>query len=99
MASPQFDRKNRIVRVRRGRLALINRADKLGMISANVYAVVVEINGKFFIYDSRSNRNWRPSDATLVRLKNTTILSSLLKGNHTNWNKGEALSASGMEYP
>ncbi len=65
MSSPQFDRKNRIEKVRRGRLALFNKADKLGMIGANVY-IIIKMNGKYFIYNSSPEKKWPPSDEMLV---------------------------------
>ena len=66
MASPQSNRKNQTERKRRGKLGLINRADKVAMIGANVL-VIIEINGKYSIYNSQPDKLWVPSDATLVR--------------------------------
>ena len=59
------NRKNEIEKVRRERLTFFNQAYKLTSNGANVYAIV-EYNGKFFIYDNRSNKEWPPSEAMLV---------------------------------
>jgi hypothetical protein len=65
MSSPQSDRKNRIEKVRRERIALFNKVDKLGMIGANAY-MIVEMNSKYFIYNSSPAKEWRLSDTMLV---------------------------------
>jgi hypothetical protein len=83
MTSPRSDRKNKIEKIRRGRLALFDKADKLGMIGANVY-VVVEINGKYFIYNSQPDKGWPPSDAILVCWTHHTIFN---KKNFANLEK------------
>jgi hypothetical protein len=51
--------------LRRGKLGLFNRADKLAMIGANVL-VIFEINGKYSIYNSQPDKAWLSSNATLV---------------------------------
>jgi hypothetical protein len=69
--------------IRRGRLALFDRADKLGMIGPSVYAVV-ETNGKHFIYNSRPRQKRPPSDAALVCL---SMLCSLMAKDYADWEK------------
>ena len=59
------ERKRETEKVRKERLTLFNKANKLGSNGANVY-VIVEYNGKYFIYNSCSDKAWPPSDATLV---------------------------------
>jgi hypothetical protein len=51
--------------LRRGRGTIFNRVDKLGLIGANVY-VLVEINGKHFIFGSRLDNDCRPSEEILI---------------------------------
>jgi hypothetical protein len=52
-------------KVRRERITLFNKANNLGSNGASVY-VIVEYIGKLFIYNSRSDKEWPPSDAMLV---------------------------------
>jgi hypothetical protein len=59
MASSQSTRKNQTEKRRRGKLGLIDRADKVAMIGAKVL-VILEINGKYSIYDSQSDKEWVP---------------------------------------
>ena len=68
MASPQSNRKNETEKKRRGKLGLIDRADKVAMTGAKVL-IILEINGKYSIYDSQPNKAWVPSNAILVRWK------------------------------
>ena len=51
--------------VRKERITLFNKAYNLSSNGANVYAIV-EYNGKLFIYNSRFDEKWPPSDAMLV---------------------------------
>src|SRR5438045_3976697 len=74
MTSPRSHRKNQTEKKRRGKLGLFNRADKLAMIGANVL-VILEINGKYSIYNSQPDMSWVPSNATLVCWRHNTILS------------------------
>jgi hypothetical protein len=41
--------------MRKGKLGLINKADKVAIVDAKVL-LIVEINGKYSIYDSQPNR-------------------------------------------
>jgi hypothetical protein len=66
MASPQSNRKNQTERKRRGKLGLIDRADRVAMIGAKVL-VILKINGKYSIYNSQPDKLWVPSDTTLIR--------------------------------
>jgi hypothetical protein len=65
MTSPRSNRKNETEKRRKGKLGLIDRADKVAMIGAKVL-MILEINGKYSIYDSQPNKAWVPSNATLV---------------------------------
>jgi hypothetical protein len=51
----QSNKKNQTKRKRKKKLSLINRADKVAMIGANVL-VIIEINGKYFIYNSQPDK-------------------------------------------
>jgi hypothetical protein len=75
MASSQSTRKNQTEKRRRGKLGLIDSADKVAMIGAKVL-VILEIDGKYSIYDSQPDKAWVPSNAFLVRWKIATHLSS-----------------------
>jgi hypothetical protein len=55
MASPQSKTKNEKEKMRRGKLSLIDRADKVAMVSAKVL-LIVEINGRYSIYDSQPDK-------------------------------------------
>jgi hypothetical protein len=66
LAFPQFNRKNQTERKRKGKLGLINRADKVAIIGTKVL-VILEINGKYSIYNSQPDKLWVPSDITLIR--------------------------------
>src|SRR5450755_3438812 len=59
------ERKNKNEKVRRENITFFNKAYKFSSNGANVYAIV-EYNGKIFIYNSRSDKTWPPSDAMLV---------------------------------
>jgi hypothetical protein len=72
MASSQSIRKNQTEKRRRGKLGLIDRADKVAMIGAKVL-VILEINGKYSIYDSQPDKEWVPSNAILVRWKSPHV--------------------------
>jgi hypothetical protein len=73
MASPQSNRKNQTEKRRRGKLGLLDRADKVAMIAAKVL-VILEINGRYSIYDSQPDKAWVPSNATLVCRKHNTFV-------------------------
>jgi len=64
MTSPS-ERKRETEQVRKERLTLFNKANKLGSNGANVY-VIVEYNRKYFIYNSCSDKAWPPSDAVKI---------------------------------
>lgn len=72
MASPQSNRKNETEKRRRGKLGLIDRADKVAMIGAKVL-IILEINGRYSIYDSQPDKAWVPSNAVLVRWKSLHV--------------------------
>lgn len=73
MASLQSDRKNQREKMYRGKLGLVDRAEKIAMLGAKVL-VILEINGKYSIYDSQPDKIWVPSNATLVCWKTTICL-------------------------
>jgi hypothetical protein len=66
IASSQSNRKSQTERKRKGKLGLINRADKVVMIGAKVL-IILEINGKYSIYNSQPDKLWVPSNAIFVR--------------------------------
>jgi hypothetical protein len=70
MTSSQSNRKNETEKSRRGKLGLIDRAEKVARIGAKVL-VILEINGKYSIYDSQPDKAWVSSNATLVCWKHT----------------------------
>jgi len=94
MKSSRIERKRSTEKVRRERITLINKANKLGLNGASVY-VVVEYNGKFFLYNSRPDKDWVPSDAMLV----STIVRIHPHKSHINLRKGEILSDSRTVFP
>jgi hypothetical protein len=65
MKTSPSERKKKIEKVRKERIILFNKANNLGSNGANVY-VIIEYNGKYFIYNSRSDNEWPPSEAMLV---------------------------------
>src|SRR6266498_1924584 len=65
MKTSPSERKKKTEKVRRERITLFNKANNLGSNGANVY-VIVEYNGKYFIYNSYSDKEWPPSEAMLV---------------------------------
>jgi hypothetical protein len=65
MKTPPSERKRKTEKVRKERTTLFNKANNLSSNGANVY-VVVEYNGKYSIYNSRSDKEWPPSEAMLV---------------------------------
>ncbi len=59
------ERKKEIEKIRKERVILFNKANNLGSNGANVY-VIVKYNRKYFIYNSRSDKEWPPSNTMLV---------------------------------
>lgn len=51
--------------MRRGKLSLVDRADKVAMVGAKVL-LIVEINGRYSIYDSQPDKAWVPLNPALV---------------------------------
>jgi hypothetical protein len=49
----------------RRKLGLVDRADKVAMVGAKVL-LIVEMNGRYFIYDSQPDKVWVPPNAALV---------------------------------
>jgi len=66
MKSSRIERKNSTEKVRRERITFFNKGNNLGLNGARVYAIV-EFNGKFFIFNSRPDKDWVPSDAMLEK--------------------------------
>ena len=66
MKTTPSERKRKTEKVRKERITLFNKANNLGLNGANVY-VIVEYNGRYFIYNSRLDKEWPPSKAILVR--------------------------------
>ena len=73
MASPQSSRKYQTEKGRRGKLSLVDRADKVAMIGAKVL-LIVEMNGRYSIYDSHPDKEWVPSNAALVCWKHHNMV-------------------------
>jgi hypothetical protein len=65
MTLSRFDKKNRIKKIRKRRFTFFNKINKLGMIGANIY-VIIKINDKYFIYNSRSDEEWPSSDIQFI---------------------------------
>ncbi len=65
MKTSPLERKKKIEKVRKERIIFFNKANNLGSNDANVY-VIVEYNGKYFIYNSCSDKEWSPLDVMLV---------------------------------
>jgi hypothetical protein len=65
MKTSPSEHKKKTEKVRKERITLFNKANNLGVKGANVY-VIAEYNGKYFIYNSRSDKEWPPSEAILV---------------------------------
>ena len=59
------ERKKETKKIRKKRITLFNKANNLGSNGANIY-IIVEYNKKYFIYNSRSDKEWPPSDIILV---------------------------------
>jgi hypothetical protein len=66
IVSSQSTRKNQTEKRRKGKLSLINKIDKVVMIGAKVL-VILEINGKYSIYDSQPDKTWVSSNAIFIR--------------------------------
>jgi hypothetical protein len=47
--------KTKIEKIRKKRIILFNKINNLGLNDANVY-IIIEYNKKYFIYNSRSNK-------------------------------------------
>jgi hypothetical protein len=65
MASPQSNRRTKRRESVGESLGLIDRADKVAMIGAKVL-VILEINGKYSIYNSQSDKLWVPLDVIKI---------------------------------
>jgi hypothetical protein len=57
--------KKKIEKIRKERIILFNKINNLGLNGANVY-VIIKYNGKYFIYNSRSDKEWLSSEIILV---------------------------------
>ena len=73
MASPQSKTKNEKEKMRRGKLSFVDRADKVAMVSAKVL-LIVEINGRYSIYDSQPDKAWVPLNPALVCWKHHNMV-------------------------
>jgi hypothetical protein len=82
MKSSRIERKNSTEKVRRERITFFNKGNNLGLNGARVYAMV-EFNGKFFIFNSRPDKDWVPSDAMLV----STVVRIHPNESHTDCGK------------
>jgi len=60
-----LERKKETEKIRKERVTLFNNINNLGSNGANVY-MIVKYNGKYFIYNSRSDKEWPPLDIILV---------------------------------
>ena len=94
MASAQSNKKNETEKRRRGKLSLIDRADRVAMIGAKVL-VILEINGKYSIYDSQADEEWVPSNAIFVCWKSPHVYLVEMPTDKT----GAVLSTSRTVYP
>jgi hypothetical protein len=65
MKIPLSERKKKFEKIRKKRIILFNKANNLSLNGANVY-VVIEYNGKYSIYNSRSDKEWPSSEAILI---------------------------------
>jgi len=59
--------------MRRGKLSLVDRADKVAMVGAKVL-LIVEINGRYSIYDSQPDEAWVPLNPALVCWKHHNMV-------------------------
>jgi hypothetical protein len=57
--------KRKIEKIRKKRIILFNKINNLSSNGANVY-VIIEYNDKYFIYNSRSDKEWFSSKVILV---------------------------------
>ncbi len=57
MKTSYSEYKKKTEKVRKERIILFNKANNLGLNGANVY-VIIEYNGKYFIYNSRFDKEW-----------------------------------------
>lgn len=74
-------------KVWRERITLINKTDKLSLNEISVY-VIVKYNDKFFLYNSRLDKDWVSSDAMLISI----IMRIHLHKSHINLRKEKILS-------
>jgi hypothetical protein len=65
MKTSPSEHKKKTEKIRKKRITLFNKANNLGLNGANVY-VIIEYNGKYFIYNSRSDKEWPPSEIILI---------------------------------
>jgi len=65
MKTSPSEREKKTEKLRKERIALFNKANNLGSNGANMY-LIVEYNEKYFIYNSRSDKELPPSETMLV---------------------------------
>jgi hypothetical protein len=59
------ERKKKIEKVRENKNFFFNKANNLNSNGANVY-IIIEYNGKYFIYNSYSDKEWPSSEIILI---------------------------------
>jgi hypothetical protein len=57
--------KKKIEKIRKERIILFNKINNLGLNGANVY-MIIKYNRKYFIYNSRSDKEWPSSKIMLI---------------------------------
>jgi hypothetical protein len=69
--------KKKIEKIRKERITLFNKINNLSSNGANVY-VIIEYNGKYSIYNSRSDKEWFSLEVILVNHIIFTFRKSIL---------------------
>jgi hypothetical protein len=78
MKTSPSEYKKKIEKIRKKRIILFNKANNLDSNGANVY-IIVKYNGKYFIYNSYSDKEWPLSEVILIN----DIIFALFLGKDT----------------
>ncbi len=65
MKTASLERKKKNEKIRKERFTLFNKVNNLGSNGVNVY-IIIKYNEKYFIYNSRSNKEWLSSEIILI---------------------------------
>jgi hypothetical protein len=72
-------RKKNMKKVRRERITFFNKVNNFSLNNANVY-VIIEYNGKYFIYNSRPDKEWPSLEVMLVSDIAIALFSAKMSG-------------------